>query len=118
MENKGEADIKPTEAIEQSGQKTFSVETSPDQNVYRITGERKALIELGARVYRALGGSEMSQAECIQSLENGYELRPSGGIYGIRLTRNNVLEVDNRNMPGDTEKNQALSEAIKKETSS
>ncbi|MFH0873793.1 MAG: hypothetical protein V1846_03050 [Candidatus Komeilibacteria bacterium] len=99
--------------------KPLTVEFDARRATYVISGKKEELIELGIRLYDALStqGEGLSPEVCRESLGKRRELRPRSGIYAININVWGQLEVENRNMPRDTEVNEKLKLVVEKETS-
>lgn len=86
-------------------------------NEYVITGGD--MFDMAYRLYVGLGGRELSQEECAQTLGRNGELRPRSGIFAISMQGGikKQLIVENRNMRGDVEMNNILREVMEQNTS-
>ena len=93
----------------------LSVSSFFDGQLYHITGNEKALHDLGIRLFVMfdLGHATGDRLEAMkQLLSVGEVLRPLGG-YGISITRG-TLSVDTRNWEENPEAVAALKNAIEK----
>ena len=91
-------------------EKEVRYEIIENGDIIEISGGEDMLLEIGAQVYRKLGGEDWKEEEARNLLSQGTELRPQSMAI---LVNRGKLYVDVRNFRGNTERRKMILETVK-----